>query len=52
MLFLGPFSRAKTMRKLLWNSKNVTNITKALNLREKKHEIINVSWSDGEIRIS
>ena len=32
MLFLGPFPHAKTTNKLPWNSKNVTNITKALNL--------------------
>ena len=37
-LFLGPFPRAKTTYKLLWNSKNVTNIIKALNVRENIKE--------------
>ena len=31
---LGPFPCAKTTYKLLWNSKNVTNITEALNMRQ------------------
>ena len=33
-LFLGPFPHAKTTYKFLWNSKNVTNITKALNMQK------------------
>ena len=32
--FLGHFQRAKTMLKLLWNSENVINIAKALNVKE------------------
>ena len=34
MLTLGPFPYAKTTFNLLWISKNVTNITKALNIRQ------------------
>ena len=46
ILFLGIFPCPQTMHKLLWNSKNVTNITKTLNVRENK---INISWPDWEI---
>ena len=36
MQLLGPFPRAKTTYKLLRNSKNVTNIATALNVRKHK----------------
>ena len=49
ILFLGIFPCPQTTHKLLWNSKNVTNITKTLNVRENK---INISWPDWEIHFS
>ena len=49
ILFLGIFPCPQTMHKLLWNSKNVTNITKTLNVRENK---TNISWPDWEIHFS
>ena len=50
-LFLEPFPRAKTTYKLLWNSKNITNITKALNARGNMKKRT-VSWPNWEIRFS
>ena len=48
-LFLGFFFHTKSMYKLIWSSKNVMNITKALNMRETYLDLIGKFFTVGKI---